>query len=192
MNIKSCNEITVKVTTSKEELIKVLKEKGFKYIREFSLDDYYFVPNKLDIKSLSPREILAKCLIVRNIFDEGKYKKKITYKIKEINNIGEIINQKAINCDIYDIDQAKNLLEAIGYYQIMNIKEDDLVYKKGDLELSIKDIKDGDILIEVEVDENTEFNTIDKIKKVVQNLEIPIVKNEFFVKKAEIELGKIL
>lgn len=192
MNIKSCNEITVKVTTSKEELIKVLKEKGFKYIREFSLDDYYFVPNKLDIKSLSPREILAKCLIVRNIFDEGKYKKKITYKIKEINNIGEIINQKAINCDIYDIDQAKNLLEAIGYYQIMNIKEDDLVYKKGDLELSIKDIKDGDVLIEVEVDENTEFNTIDKIKKVVQNLEIPIVKNEFFVKKAEIELGKIL
>jgi hypothetical protein len=29
MNIKSCNEITVKVTTSKEELIKVLKEKKF-------------------------------------------------------------------------------------------------------------------------------------------------------------------
>ena len=190
---KDNNEITVKVLSSKEELINNLKQKGFSPGRTFMLDDYYFIPNELNISKLTTREIISKCILIRNIFDNNNiYKKKITYKIKEFNNNGDILNQKAINCDIYDIKQAKLLLEAIGYHQIMNIKEDNIIYFKDNLELAIKDIKNGDILIEIETVPNSNLDTIDKLKNTITNLKIPILPNEFFIKKAEIELNKII
>ena len=192
MIVKDNNEITVKVICSKEKIIDILKQKGFNSGRTFTLDDYYFVPNELDIHNLPTREIVSKCIIIRNIFDDNLYKKKITYKIKKFDNNGDILCQKSINCDIYDIEQAKLLLEAIGYHQIMNIKEDNVIYFKDNLELSIKDIKNGDILIEIETEPNSDFDTIDKLKSIIINLEIPIETNKFFVKKAEIELNKIL
>jgi predicted adenylyl cyclase CyaB len=192
MIVKNNNEITVKAICSKEKLISVLIKKGFTSGRTFTLDDYYFIPKELDIKNLDTREIISKCIIIRDIFDNNIHSKEITYKIKEFNDNGDILSQKAINCDIYDIEQAKLLLESVGYKQIMNIKEDDIIYLKDGLELAIKDIKNGDILIEVETEPNSDFDTINKLKNVITNLEIPIVANEFFVKKAEIELNKIL
>lgn len=132
------------------------------------------------------------CIIIRDIFSNNLYHKKITYKIKEIADNGDILNQKSINCDVYDVEQAKLLLEAIGYHQIMNIKEDDAIYTKENFELAIKDIKNGELLIEIETEPNSNFDTIDKLKDIIKNLEIPIEANQFFVKKAEIELNKIL
>ncbi len=55
MAVKEENEITVKVICSKDELLKCLTNAGFKAERIFSLDDYYFIPNSLDIKSMSTR-----------------------------------------------------------------------------------------------------------------------------------------
>ena len=72
----------------------------------------------------------------------------------------------------------------------MNIKEYDSVYKKDNLEIAIKEIDSGDILIEIE--ENEEFNTIEKLKQKIIELNLPIDKSNFFVKKAEIELKEIL
>ena len=192
MIVKENNEITVKVTCSKETLLSILKQKGFTSGRTFLLDDYYFIPNEINIENLTTREIISKCIIIRNIFENNLYHKKITYKIKEFADSGDILSQKSINCDIYDIEQAKLLLEAIGYHQIMNIKENDVIYTKENLELAIKDIKNGNLLIEIETKPNSNFDTIDKLKDIIKNLEIPIEANNFFVKKAEIELNKIL
>lgn len=189
---KNNNEITVKITSSKEKLIEILKEKGFQKGRTFTLDDYYFIPKEFDLESMSTRDIISKSVIIRNIFSNNVYRKIITYKIKDIDHNGDILSQKSINCDIYDIEQAKSLLKAIGYYQIMNIKEDNIVYYKDNLELAIKDIKDGDILIEIETEPNSNFDTIEKLKKAVINLNLPVLPNKFFIKKAEIELNKIL
>jgi len=192
MHIKPTNEITVKVTSSKKELISILESKNFTSGRTFSLNDYYFIPNNLDINNTSTREILAKAIIVRDIFENNEYIKKITYKIKNFDDNGNILNQKSINCNITNIEEAKDLLTAIGYKEIMNIKENNVVYSKNKLELAVKEVINGDILIEVETEPNTEFDTIDKLKLTVSNLEIPILPNEFFIKKAEIELNKIL
>ena len=75
----------------------------------------------------------------------------------------------------------------------MNIVENDIVYVKDDLEIDIKDIQNGDNLIEVEtVSSNKELDTIEKIKKQIINLQLPIDTTDFFVKKAEIELDKII
>lgn len=40
------------------------------------------------------------------------------------------MNQESVNCDILEIEDAKKLLKAIGYKEIMNIKEDNVVYEK--------------------------------------------------------------
>ena len=192
MGIKLNNEVTVKVTSSKEELIKILSSKGFVPTRTFTLDDYYFIPKDLNITNMTSREILTKAILVRNVTENNVSKKLLTFKTKEIDINGEIINQTATNCYIHDINEAKNFLNAIDYKEIMNIKEYNTVYCKENFELAIKEILNGDILIEVETEENTNYNTIDKLKNVITNLEIPIQPNEFFIKKAEVELDKAL
>ncbi len=79
---KKSNEVTIRVIDSKENLIKALINKGFKKGREISLDDYYFIPNNIDINKLSTREILSKAVIIRYIIDENKIIKRITFKRK--------------------------------------------------------------------------------------------------------------
>ncbi|MBR2241123.1 MAG: hypothetical protein IJ890_07085 [Clostridia bacterium] len=192
MSVKEENEITVKVICSKDELLKCLTNKGFKSGRTFSLDDYYFIPNSLNIKSMSTREIIAKAVIIRYIVNDGKVSQKVTFKIKDIADNGDIISQRAINCNVYNIDEAKKLFEALGYYEIMNIKENDIVYSKDGFELAIKFIENSNILIEIETEPNTEWDTIEKIKNIISQLNIPIEKDKYFIKKAEDELNKIL
>lgn len=192
MSVKEENEITVKVECSKDELLKILKNNGFKKVRIFSLDDYFYIPKNLDIENMTTRDIIAKAAILRYIVSENKISQKITFKIKEFADNGDIINQKAINCEVLDINEAKKLFKALGYYQIINIKENDEVYSKNGFELAIKYIEKGAILIEVETEEKTEWDSIEKIKNMISRINIPIKKDEYFVKKAEIELNKIL
>lgn len=193
MSNKESNEVTVKIISTKEELINLLTSKGFKKGREFSLDDYYFIPNNLDIDKLSTREILAKAVIIRYyIIDDGDIIQKITFKRKNIDEAGNILSQDSVNCDVLNIEDAKKLFLAIGYSQIMNIKENDIIYYKDCFELALKFIKNGDFLIEIETEENTEWDTINKIKEIIDKIGLPIQKNNYFVKKAEDELNKIL
>ena len=66
------------------------------------------------------------------------------------------------------------------------------MYEKDGFQLAIKDIKNGEKLIEVETEESEELNTIDKLIKKINEINIPIYTDNYFVKKAEIELDKIL
>jgi len=189
------NEITVKVKCELNELYKILEEKGFKIVDKFSLNDTYLVPETLKIEEMSTREILSHAVIIRNIVQEMPQgiKNKITFKKKEFDNEGNILNQMATSCEIKDIQEAKKLFKAIGYKEIMNIKENDLVYGKDGFDLAIKDIQNGEKLIEIEtVEENKELNTIEKLKEKIASIQIPIYTDNYFVKKAEIELNKIL
>lgn len=190
MSVKEENEITIKITCSNEQLIKHLTDKGFCERRKFTLDDYYLIPKDLKLDDLTTRDILSKAVIIRYIVDDGKIIQKITFKKKDINGNGEILSQKAINCDVLDYKAGINLFNELGYYQIMNIKESDIIYYKDKLELAIKFIENSNTLIEIETDDN--FKTIVELKQLVTELEIPIEKGNYFVKKAENELNKIL
>ena len=192
MSNKKNNEITIKVIDTKENLIKILINKGFKKGRKFSIDDYYFIPNNIDINKMSTREILSKAVIIRDIIDEDKVTKKITFKRKNIDKKGNILAQDSINCDIDNIEDAKRLFKAIGYSEIMNIKEKDIVYYKDNFEMALKFVENGDFLIEIETEENTEWNTIAKIIKIIEELNLPIEKDNYFIKKAEDSLNKLL
>lgn len=197
MGTKQENEITVKIKCEINELCTILEKKGFNVVNRFTMNDIFMIPNyiKKEIDNLTSREILKRAILIRDIDNQfkGHKNRKITFKKKEFNNNGDILNQQAINCDIFNIDEAVNLFEAIEYYKIMNIVENDIVYGKDDFEIAIKDIKNGDKLIEVEtVANNNKINTIEKIKKQIIDLEIPIDATNFFIKKAEIELDKLM
>ena len=141
---------------------------------------------------MTTREILSKAIILRYIVDDGRIIQKITFKIKNIADNGDIISQKAINCDVLDIEDAKKIFNSIGYYEIMNIKENDIIYHKNKFELAIKFIENSDILIEIETEPNTEWDSIEKIKTIISEIDMPIEKDRYFIKKAENELNKIL
>lgn len=194
MSLKENNEITVKIKGSLNEFYKIIEEKDFKIAHKFSMNDAYFIPETLNLNKMSTREILSKAILVREIKGKtsGKILKKITFKIKNFDDNGNILSQEAVNCDIIDIEDAKNLLKAIGYREVMCIKEDDIVYEKDGLQLAIKDIKNGDKLIEIETEDNDDLNTIDKLIQRINKLDIPIYTDNYFVKKAEIELDKVL
>lgn len=190
MSVKEENEVTIKVTCSNEDLIKYLTSKGFKEVERFTLDDYYLIPKDLDTEKLTTREILASAIIIRYIAENEQIIQKITFKKKVINENGEIIHQEAYNCEIMDFKAAIKLFNELGYYEIINIKENDIVYCNDKVKMSLKFIENSDTLIEIET--NEVFDTIDKLKCVVDELRIPMEKNNYFVKKAENELNKLL
>lgn len=194
MSLKENNEITVKIKGSLNEFYKIIEEKDFKIAHKFSMNDAYFIPETLNLNKISTREILSKAILVREIKGKtsGKIIKKITFKIKNFDDNGNILSQEAVNCDIIDIEDAKKLLKAIGYREVMCIKENDIVYEKDGLQLAIKDIKNGHNLIEIETEDNDDLNTIDKLIQRINKLDIPIYTDNYFVKKAEIELDKVL
>lgn len=194
MSLKKSNEITVKIKGNLKEFYKIIESKNFKIVDKFSMNDSYFIPEKLKLSEMSTRKILSNAILIRDIRDKisGETVKKITFKIKQFDEDGNIVNQSAINCNVYEVEEAKKLFEAIGYKQIMNIYEEDIVYEKDGLQLAIKDIKNGEKLIEVETEESEELNTIDKLIKKINEINIPIYTDNYFVKKAEIELDKIL
>lgn len=194
MSLKESNEITVKIKCELNEFYEIIEEKGFKVVDKFSMDDTYFIPETSNLEKMEIREILSKAVLVRDIRGKmsDRITKKITFKIKNFDEFGNILKQEAVNCDILDIEDAKKLLKAIGYKEIMNIKEEDVVYEKDKFQLAIKNIKNGDNLIEIETEENKELNTIEKLIKRINEIGIPIYTNNYFVKKAEIEMNKVL
>lgn len=194
MSLKESNEITLKIKCELNEFYKIIEEKGFKIIDKFSMDDTYFVPKEVDLEKTDIRDTLSKALLVRDIIGKmsNKRTKLITFKIKNFDEAGNILNQESINCNILEIEDAKKLLKVIGYKEIMNIKENDVVYEKDGFQLAVKNIKDGDNLIEIETEENDEIDTIEKLIQKVNKMGIPVYTDDYFVKKAEIELEKIL
>ncbi len=186
-NINS-NEITVKVNVSIKEMQEILIDKGFKLSDEFTCEDNYFIPSNLDIKKKEIRDIIKKAIIIRKVRND----KVLVFKKKNINENGDIVEQEKFECDILDIDKAKKFLEAIGYKSIMNIFEKDICYSKDGLGLALKNIKNGDNLMEVETRNIEGFRNTKELKEKLLKLNLPIDTNNFFVKKAEVELEKVI
>ena len=81
------------------------------------------------------------------------------------------------------------MFNELGYYELMNISEKDTIYCKDNIEFALKYIEDDYILIEMET--NEQFNTAEKLKNIMDSLNLPIEKNNYFEKKADSILNKI-
>lgn len=194
------NEITVRISCSIQEMYDILESKGFSIVDKYFLKDIYYIQNDIDIKKQPIREILKKYILIRNItqfiaddFVNSYNLIKLTFKDKKIESDGTIISQNKKDCQIQNIEQGKEFIGALGYTELMTIKEKAVVYGKGELKLAIKEIEDSDNLIEIEtVEGNPELDTTEKLKEKINELQIPINTNDYFVKKAEMKLKKII
>ena len=191
MGFKEENEITVRAQCSEDELKKILNGDKFILNNEYYAKDIFMIPRDIDIFKVATREILSKAILLREFqgISSDKHKMKITFKRKEINEKGEILQQDAINCEVLNIQDAKELFNCIGYKEIMTIKEKHFSYCKGEFKIIVKILSENNILIEAET--NKEYMTIEKLKKEINKTNIPFDNNNYFVKKAEEELEKI-
>lgn len=183
------NEITVEADTNLENLIVLLNSKGFELKETYDLNDIYLI-NKND-KENNYLSMLNKCVLIRYIIEKNKETKILTYKYKEYNQNKEITKQGKINVSIDDIDNTKLLFEKLNFEELIKINDHMLVYATDKDELVIQSVNNKHIYIEIEDKcnyANRIYNSIDEMKKVIIDNNIPIKNNDFFVKKAEIEL----
>ena len=186
------NEITVEVDTSLEEVINILETKGFKLKEVYDLNDIYLI-NKNNKKG-DYLSMLKNCVLIRNVIEEEKEKKLLTYKYKEYNDNKEITKQGKIVVKIDDIENSKLLFEKLGFEELIRINDHMFVYATDKDELVIQNVNNKHIYIEIEDKCNYAdrfYNSIDEMKKVIIENNIPIKNNNYFVKKAEIELQEI-
>lgn len=189
------NEITVRLKCNIKEMCNLLENKNFIVTDEYCLNDTYFIPKELDLENITHREIISKAIILREIIETMPNKKivKLVFKTKQIDINGDILSQKKYECEILNVKDGETFINSIGYKKLMTIKEYDKSYERDDFKITIKDIENGEKLIEIEtVEDNKELDTIEKIKDKVNQLELPLDTNDYFVKKAEIVLKNIL
>lgn len=185
------NEITVEVNISIDELISKLEENNFKLKEEYDLNDIYLIND--NNKSNNYLSMLNKCVLIRDIIEENKISRKLTYKYKEYNENKEIVNQSKINIEINDIENTKLLFEKLGFEELIRINDHIMVYANDNDELAIQKVNNKHIYIEIEDKCNyisKKYSSIDEMKNVIKEYSIPIKDNDYFVKKAEIELNE--
>ena len=185
-------EITVEVDCTLEELIRIIENKGFKLKETYDLNDIYLI-NKNEKRS-DYLTMLSNCVLIRDIIEENKETKMLTYKYKKYNDKKEIIKQGKVNVKIDDIENSKLLFENLGFEELIRINAHMLVYATDKDEFVIQSVNNKHIYIEIEDKcnyANRFYNSVDEMKSVIINNNIPIKNNNFFVKKAEIELQEI-
>lgn len=182
------NEITVQVTCSYEELHSLLIKQGFKIIEKYKVIDEYLISKDYDLKNKNSLDILKECVIVRYIENTLK---ELLYKYKEYSNNGDIIKQAKVSCKVNDIKEASNFMKTIGYKELIHIQNNSVVYTNDKIEFAVQLVNDKYIFIELEERSEhvkTVFSNVEDMKKVIDSLNIPMVKNNYFAKKAVIVL----
>ena len=192
--VKNNNEVTIRIRGNIDEFKKVLKEKGYVETEHFILYDTFMIPESLEIEKLSAREIISKAIIIRKVEDiaNNEIRRDVSYKMKKFNDKGEILEQKSTRLKVFDCEEAQRFMQAIGYKKLMNITEEDYGYKKDEIIITTKDVKNGDKMIEMETQfDNKNLNTVEKLIEKLKMEELPLDFEDCFVKKAEVELNKL-
>ena len=188
------DEITVEVDCDLKELVSLLEENDFRLKEVYDLNDIYMI-NKKDYeeieenKNINLLEVLKKCVLIRDIIEQNKETKMLTYKYKEYNENQEIIKQGKVNCKIDDdVENAKKLFETLGFVELIRINDHLSVYATEKDELVIQEVNDKHIYVELEDQchyADRFYNSVDEMKEVIVKYNIPIKNNNYFAKKAE-------
>lgn len=181
------NEITVEVLETRENVIKSISSNDFKLLKEYDINDIYLVKKEYE-NCKNYNELLNNCILIRDISENPNPRKLITYKQKNIDDNGNILNQINADVEINNIDDAYNMLKLIGYIDLMKIRDHISVYQKnnGD-ELALQFVNDR---IYIEIEEKCDhtgkkYKSLDYMKSIIKNLNLPIKDGNYYAKKAE-------
>ncbi len=183
-------EITVEVTCTLDELESKLKWFGFGVVDQYDVKDIYMVDKNFKYEE-NNLELLKHCILIRNVIEKDKNLKMITYKYKEYNENEEIVNEAKVNCSIESIDEAKELFESINYEELIRVNDHLIVYSNGIDEFMVQLVNNKHIYIEIEEHCNyidKKYMSIEAMKSVISKYNIPIKDNNYYAKKAEVEL----
>ena len=187
--MKTDNEITVEVNTDLETLIKLIEKQWLILKETYDINDIYLI-NKSE-KTDDYLSMLNKCVLIRDILEEKDKRKLLTYKHKEYNSKKEIIKQSEVTVKIDDIEKTKLLFENLNFEELIRINDHMHVYANDTDEFVIQIVNNKHIYIEIETwcrYANKTYNSIDEMKEVITKYSIPIKNNNYYAKKAEIEL----
>lgn len=187
------DEITVEVSCSFEKLKSILEENNFIIMEEYDVNDIYMLEKSYS--SIDDNlELLKHCVLVRNIVEKDKSKSKITYKYKEYNDNLEIIKQGKVDCIVESKEAAKRLLEVLNYEELLKINDHVIVLSNGTDEINVELVNNKHIYIEIEQKCNyidKKYSDVKDMKEVFDKYNIPLKDNNYFVKKAEVELTEL-
>ena len=183
-------EITVETNLSFEELDKILKSKEFIPKKEYDIIDKYMAQSN-SIINTNYLDTLKKCVLIREMITPTETKKMLMYKYKKYNIKEEIVKQGKIQCEINSLQKAEELLNALAYYKLIDLKDHVTVYANDKTELHVQQVNNKHLYIEMETEcgylEKKYLNRDDMIKDLL-SYNIPLKTDNFYVKKAEIEL----
>lgn len=156
-------EITLQVNDSLEECKIKLEKLGFKLIRKSRVEDIYMSQNIGIVNETDIYEILKKSVLIRYLSVNGTEYKKITYKNKEYDNIGNIISEKKINVDCNDIHKAVELFRALDFEELIKVEYDVIVFSDGLREFAFQKVNDLGLLLEYECYKNMDNSSNEEI-----------------------------
>ena len=85
----------------------------------------------------------------------------------------------------------KKVLEMINYEEFIKIFDHLTVYVNDEDYLVVQEVNNKHIYIEIEQESNNiKYNSVEDMKNVFNKYNIPIKNNDYFVKKAEIEINE--
>ena len=182
--------ITVETTLNFDELDKYLRSKKFEPKKEYDIIDKYMAQSNAIINT-NYLDTLNKCVIIREMITPTENRKMLMYKYKKYNLKEEVVKRGKIECDIISLQKAEELLNALTYYKLIDLRDHVTVYANDKTELHVQEVNNKHIYIEMETEcnylEKKYLNRDDMIKDLL-SYNIPIKADNFFVKKAEIEL----
>lgn len=189
--MKQEKEITVKVNCDYKKLHSDLICKGFNIVEEYQINDIYMLDDSTNINNIPVKELLKKCILIRDIVGITK---KLVYKYKETNALGEIARQTKYECAIEDINDAEMFMKQIGYKNLIKIDDKCIVYSNNEMELVVQIVNDNHLFIEVE--DTSEhigkiYTEISAMKKDLIDLDLDCDYTDMFVRKAEIVFNEI-
>lgn len=185
-------EITVLVKTSYEKLKEELLNKGFELKEEYEVNDDYLIDTRLNLSSMSNLDILKNCVLVRDVVG---IEKELLYKYKEYDDNGDIIKQGKVKCPVIDTKKAIDFMMAINYKRLFSIYDKCIVFANDRTQLVVQLVNDKYIFIEMESNGefiDREYTNIEEMKEDLLSYNLPIDNSNFFIKKAEIMLNKVL
>ncbi len=177
-------EITVEIVGSLQSLEELLVKNNFAIKEIYDLNDIYLI-NKNKKVTNNVLELLKDCVLIRHVIEKDKETKILTYKYKEYNDKKEIIKNGKVDCLIESISDAQELFKYLNFEEIIRIYNHSIVYSNGEVELVIQLVNDKHIYLEMEATEDKDFN---EMKQIIKKYNIPIKGDNYFVKKAEIEI----
>lgn len=185
-------EITVLVKTSYEKLKEELLNKGFELKEEYEVNDDYLIDSRLNLSSMSNLDILKNCILVRDVVG---IEKELLYKYKEYDDNGDIIKQGKVKCPVIDTKKAIDFMMAINCKRLFSIYDKCIVFANDRTQLVVQLVNDKYIFIEMESNGefiDREYTNIEEMKEDLLSYNLPIDNSNFFIKKAEIMLNKVL